>query len=59
MTINHQIRSGVSPKTIAKWQGHQDGGVLIMKVYSEIISENDLDHEISEVSKLDPSKKST
>ncbi len=52
MTINDQIRSGVSPKTIAKWQGHQDGGVLIMKVYSEIISENDLDHEISEVEKL-------
>jgi integrase len=52
MTVNEQIRSGISAKTIAKWQGHQDGGVLIMKVYSEVFSENDLDHEISEVEKL-------
>lgn len=59
MTIINQLRKGVNPKTIANWQGHQDGGVLIMEVYSEVISENDLDHEISEVSKLDVSKKST
>jgi integrase len=59
MTIIGQLRSGVSPKTIANWQGHTDGGVLIMQVYSEVISENDLDHEISEVRKLYPNKKST
>jgi integrase len=59
MTITDQLRKGISPKTIADWQGHNDGGVLIMKVYSEVISENDLDYEISEVRKLDPSKKST
>jgi integrase len=59
MTIIGQLRSGISPKTIANWQGHTDGGVLIMQVYSEVISENDLDHEISEIRKLDVSKKST
>lgn len=53
MTITDQIRSGVSAKTIAKWQGHNDGGVLIMQVYSEVFSENDLEHETSEVKKLD------
>jgi hypothetical protein len=59
MAIIDQLRRGISPKTIAKWQGHQDGGVLIMKVYSEVISENDLDHEIRELKKLAPSKEST
>jgi integrase len=53
MTITDQIRSGVSAKTIAKWQGHNDGGVLIMQVYSEVFSDNDLEHETSEVKKLD------
>lgn len=59
MAIIDQLRRGISPKTIAKWQGHQDGGVLIMKVYSEVISENDLDHEIRELKKLAPSQEST
>jgi len=54
MAIIGQLRSGINPKTIAKWQGHQDGGVLIMKVYSEVISENDVDHEINEMNKLKP-----
>lgn len=59
MTIIDQLRKGVMPKTIANWQGHKDGGVLIMKVYSEVISENDQDHEISEVEKLRSKQKST
>lgn len=59
MTIIDQLRKGVMPKTIANWQGHQDGGVLIMEVYSEVISENDQDHEISEVEKLRSKQKST
>jgi integrase len=59
MTITDQLRKGVNPKNIAKWQGHQDGGVLIMKVYSEVISENDQDYEISEVEKLGSHQKST
>jgi hypothetical protein len=59
MTIIDQLRKGVMPKTIANWQGHQDGGVLIMEVYSEVISGNDQDHEISEVEKLRSKQKST
>ena len=57
MTITSQIRSGINPKTIAKWQGHQDGGGLIIEVYSEIISENDLEYEISEMKKIRTIKK--
>jgi integrase len=56
MNIIHNLRSGVAPKLIAKWQGHQDGGVLIMQVYSEVISENDLEYEINEVKKIVPRK---
>ena len=52
MNIIHNLRSGVAAKIIAKWQGHQDGGVLIMNVYSEVISENDLEYEINEVKKI-------
>ena len=52
MNIIHNLRSGVVAKIIAKWQGHQDGGVLIMNVYSEVISENDLEYEINEVKKI-------
>ena len=59
MNIIHNLRSGVAPKTIAKWQGHQDGGVLIMNVYSEVISENDLEYEINEVKKIVRTNKST
>ena len=57
MTITSQIRSGINPKTIAKWQGQQDGGGLIIEVYSEIISENDLEYEISEMKKIRTIKK--
>ena len=35
------LRLGVAPKLIALWQGHSDGGVLIMKVYSQVISDTD------------------
>jgi integrase len=59
MTITNQLRKGINPKKIADWQGHNDGGVLIMEVYSEVISENDLDHEIREVEKLRPQQKSS
>lgn len=59
MNIIHNLRSGVAPKSIANWQGHQDGGVLIMNVYSEVISENDLEYEINEVKKIGRTNKST
>ncbi len=44
MFIINALKRGVAVKTISKWQGHQDGGVLILKTYSEII-ENDVHQE--------------
>jgi integrase len=36
------VQSGVDMPTIAKWLGHADGGVLAMKVYSNIIDQHSL-----------------
>ncbi len=34
------IQSGVDVPTVAKWLGHNDGGVLAMKVYANVIDEH-------------------
>ena len=39
MFIIEALNKGVPVKTISKWQGHQDGGVLILKTYSEVIDQ--------------------
>lgn len=39
MFIIDALRKGVPVKTISKWQGHQDGGVLILKTYSEVVDQ--------------------
>jgi integrase len=36
MFITRAIELGVDVKTIAEWQGHRDGGVLILKTYSHV-----------------------
>jgi integrase len=38
MFITRAIEHGIDPKTISEWQGHQDGGVLIMRTYSHVRS---------------------
>lgn len=38
--ITRAIERGIDFKTIASWQGHQDGGVLIAKTYSHLRSEH-------------------
>jgi integrase len=42
------VQSGVDMPTIAKWLGHADGGVLAMKVYSNVMDE----HSINQSAKL-------
>lgn len=44
--------SNVNVKLIAKWQGHSDGGVLIMKVYTEVFGSNDRAYEQAELAKV-------
>jgi integrase len=38
--ITRAIELGIDFKTIASWQGHRDGGVLIAKTYSHLRSEH-------------------
>ena len=38
--ITRAIEQGIDFKTIAFWQGHQDGGILIAKTYSHLRSEH-------------------
>jgi len=36
MFITRAIELGVDVKTIALWQGHKDGGLLILRAYSHV-----------------------
>ena len=38
-------RAGVDKKLIAKWQGHQDGGQLIIDTYTEAFGNDDAAYE--------------
>jgi integrase len=40
MFITRAIELGADVKTIAKWQGHRDGGKLILQTYSHVRSEH-------------------
>jgi len=50
--IRRLWQSGVDLKLIAKWQGHQDGGKLIMNTYTEVFGSNDGDYIKSELAKI-------
>jgi hypothetical protein len=40
MFITRAIERGVDVKVIAEWQGHKDGGKLILDTYSHVRSEH-------------------
>lgn len=46
-------KSGVDKKLIAKWQGHQDGGQLIMDTYTEAFGADDAAYELQQLAKLE------
>ncbi|MEI9896720.1 MAG: tyrosine-type recombinase/integrase [Chthoniobacter sp.] len=52
MFILEAYRAGVDVKTIAKWQGHQDGGKLIMDTYTEVFGADQQDFEKKQLAKL-------
>ncbi len=39
-------------KLIAKWQGHNDGGRLILNTYTEVFGDNDADYVSAELAKV-------
>jgi integrase len=45
-------RAGVDVKTLAKWQGHQDGGKLIMGTYTEVLGVDQREFERKQIMRL-------
>lgn len=52
-------KAGVDKKLIAKWQGHQDGGQLIMDTYTEVFGSDDDQYEAQQLAKLSVTGPST
>jgi integrase len=50
--IRRLWQSGVDYKLISKWQGHQDGGKLIMDTYTEVFGDSDSDYENAQIDKI-------
>ncbi len=50
--IRRLWQAGVDYKLIAKWQGHQDGGKLILDTYTEVFGANDDSYEKSQLAKI-------
>ena len=53
MRITHWLRSLVDLKVISQWQGHSDGGILILSTYSEVISESNTAAEQEAISRVE------
>lgn len=47
-------KSGVDRKVIARWQGHKDGGQLIINTYTEVFGSDDDEYERQQLAKLLP-----
>ena len=45
-------KAGVDKKTIARWQGHRDGGQLILDTYTEVFGADDAEYERLQLAKL-------
>lgn len=52
--IRRLWQAKVDLKLIAKWQGHSDGGRLILNTYTEVFGAADASYENSELAKLGP-----
>lgn len=51
MLIKRLWMAGVDIKLIAKWQGHQDGGRLVMEIYTEVFSTGDTTYQAAQLAK--------
>ena len=50
--IRRLWQSGVDIKKIAEWQGHRDGGRLILNTYTEVFGDDDADYVKAELAKI-------
>lgn len=51
--IGRLWKAGVDVKVIALWQGHGDGGKLIMDTYTEVFGSNDADYQQQQLAKAE------
>lgn len=52
MLIVRSLRQGLPVKLVSKYQGHKDGGVLILRYYTQVISETDSNYERDQLARL-------
>ena len=52
MFVVRLSRAGVTIKSVSKWIGHKDGGALVMKLYSEVLTNEDKAQRDADVAKL-------
>lgn len=45
-------KAGIDRKLIAKWQGHKDGGQLILDTYTEVFGDDNENYELQQIEKL-------
>jgi hypothetical protein len=50
--IGRLWKAGVNRKLIAKWQGHRDGGKLIIDTYTEVFGDDDSAYGRQQLAKL-------
>ncbi|MEO6754646.1 MAG: hypothetical protein ABIP85_22950, partial [Chthoniobacteraceae bacterium] len=51
MRIKRLWEQGVDVKVIAQWQGHSDGGKLILTTYTEVFGSNSESYERAQLAK--------
>jgi len=51
MFISRALMLGVDVQTVSRWQGHQDGGALLLKTYADVLKGT---HETAQAAKLGP-----
>ncbi len=49
-------KAGVDKKLIARWQGHQDGGQLILDTHTAVFGGDGTDHEREQLAKVGGTK---
>jgi len=52
MFVTRALQQGVDVKTVSLWQGHKDGGRLILSTYSHVLSEHS--DRMAKLMKIDP-----
>ena len=59
MRIKRLWEQGVDVKVIAQWQGHSDGGKLIMTTYTEVFGSNSESYERAQLAKAAAAEEAT